>query len=196
MLDELHRAELLKLPFLIIHPGAHLGAGERTGILRIAEALNALFLRHKDAKVKILLETTAGQGSSIGHRFEQLAEIIAAVTIKRRVGICLDTNHVFAAGYDIRSPASYRETFKQFDKIIGLDKLMAFHLNDSLKPLGSHIDRHEHIGKGYLGSEPFRLLLTDKRFNNIPMVLETPKGKNNLNDKRNLAILRKLAMKK
>jgi deoxyribonuclease-4 len=192
LLDELMRAELLRLPYIVMHPGAHLGSGVRAGIRRLADALNRLLRAHRGGSVSILLETTSGQGTSVGYRFEQIAEIIEGIKNRARVGVCVDTCHVFAAGYDLRTPASYRETFREIERIIGLKRVKVFHLNDSRKPLGARIDRHEHIGKGYLGLDAFRLLLNDERFRDVPMVLETPKGKGDRYDRRNLATLRRL----
>jgi deoxyribonuclease-4 len=175
-LMELERCRALDLPAIIAHPGSHTGAGEAEGLRRIRSAVNELLERTAGSPVRLLLETTAGQGSNLGYRFEQLAEMMEGVKQKSRVGVCLDTCHVFAAGYDIRTEDGYRRTMEEFDKIIGLKKLQAFHLNDSKGELGGKLDRHEHIGHGRLGQEPFRLLLRDKRFAAIPKVLETPKG--------------------
>ena len=158
---ELERAERLGIPYLVAHPGSHAGAGEAEGMRRVAEALNVLHAALPGAGVRILLETTAGQGSSLGHRFEQLAAILAGVDQADRVGICLDTCHVFAAGYDIRTPDGYRKTVEDLDACLGLERLQAIHLNDSKGGLGSRVDRHEHIGKGRLGLAPFRRLLND-----------------------------------
>jgi deoxyribonuclease-4 len=176
-LMELERCRALGLPAIIAHPGSHTGAGEAEGLRRIRSAVDELLERTTGSPVHLLLETTAGQGSNLGYRFEQLAEMMEGVKQKSRVGVCLDTCHIFAAGYDIRTEAGYRRTMEEFDKIIGLKKLRAFHLNDSKGELGGKLDRHEHIGHGRLGKEPFRLLLRDPRFAAIPKVLETPKGK-------------------
>src|SRR5262249_33841042 len=145
--------------YLVTHPGAHLDAGEEAGIALVAQALNEVHGKLPDAKVKILLETTAGQGSTLGHRFEHLARILSLTAQARRLGLCLDTCHVFAAGYALSPEKEYRATMREFSRVIGLKWLKAFHLNDSKKPLGSRVDRHEHIGKGCLGVEPFRLLI-------------------------------------
>ena len=174
---ELERCRALGLPAIIAHPGSHTGAGEAAGLRRIRSAVDELLERTTGSPVHILLETTAGQGSNLGYRFEQLAEMMEGVKQKSRVGVCLDTCHVFAAGYDIRTEDGYGRTMEEFDKVIGLKKLQAFHINDSKGELGSKLDRHEHIGHGCLGKEPFRLLLRDERFAAIPKVLETPKGK-------------------
>jgi deoxyribonuclease-4 len=173
---ELGRCRALGLPAIIAHPGSHTGAGEAEGLRRIGDAVNELLERTKGSPVHLLLETTAGQGSNLGYRFEQLAEMIGRVRQKSRAGVCFDTCHVFAAGYDIRTEEGYRRTMEEFDRIIGLKNLQAFHLNDSKGDLGSKLDRHEHIGHGRLGREAFRLLLRDQRFAAIPKVLETPKA--------------------
>jgi deoxyribonuclease-4 len=172
--DELLRAEALGLDGLVMHPGSYTSGTERDGLRLIADALGELLSRRR-LKTRILLEHTAGQGTNLGHRFEHLAVILDALRWTRRVGICLDTCHLVAAGYDITTPAGYRQTFGQLDELIGLDRVHLFHLNDSKKPCGSRVDRHEHIGQGCLGLETFRRLLTDRRFAAMPMVLETPK---------------------
>jgi deoxyribonuclease-4 len=172
---ELERAERLGLAYLVTHPGAHVGSGEEAGLERVIAALDEVHLRCPRFRVRILLETTAGQGSSLGHRFEHLATILDGVTESDRLGVCLDTCHVFAAGYGLESRAEYRKTFRTFDGLIGLDRLCAFHLNDCRKPRGSRIDRHAHIGQGCLGLEAFHLLVNDRRFRDRPMVIETPK---------------------
>lgn len=180
MLNELQRAAILDLPFLVIHPGSHLGSGEKEGMARIARHLNDLFAETRESgesRIRVLLETTAGQGSNLGYRFEHLAEILSGVQDQDRVGICFDTCHVFAAGYDFRTLQGYERTFEEFDRTIGISRILAFHLNDSKHETGSRKDRHEHIGQGFLGLEAFRLLLNDKRFSHVPMVIETPKGK-------------------
>lgn len=174
-IDEMIRAEALGLKYLVTHPGAHVGCGEETGIANVARAIDETHSRCPDFHVKILLEVTAGQGSCLGHRFEHLAEIIKRIRDPRRVGVCLDTCHVFAAGYSLFPETDYRATTAEFDRVIGLRRLKLFHLNDSKKPLGSRVDRHEHIGKGCLGLEPFRLIVNDPRFQRTPMILETPK---------------------
>ena len=171
--DEMHRADRLAIPTLVLHPGSHIGDGIETGIERIASNLNAIF-DAKDWKVTILLETTAGQGKSVGHRFEHIRDIMAKVRRRERLGVCFDTCHVFAAGYDISDGESYSATFAEFDRIIGLNHLKLFHVNDSKKICGSRVDRHEHIGQGEIGPEAFRLLFTDKRFIDIDKILETP----------------------
>ena len=192
MLVELKRAELLGLPYLVMHPGSHLGSGEKEGIKKISRSINWLYGKTKGYKVKILLETTAGQGSTMGYRFEHLAEIIEKVRENQRLGICYDTCHTFAAGYDIRTKKVYEATFKEFDKVIGLSRLKVIHVNDSLKDLGSRVDRHQHIGEGKIGLEGFRLLMNDKRWDKIPKILETPKEAGTTRDIKNLNVLKSL----
>ncbi len=190
---EMERAERLGIPYLVTHPGQHLGAGEAEGIARVGEALNLLHAALPAARLQILLETTAGQGSSLGCRFEQIAAILEQLERAERVGICLDTCHVFAAGYDIASPTGYRRTLRELDACLGLARLKVIHLNDSEKGLGSHVDRHTHIGQGALGLQAFRLLLADPRLRRVPMILETPKDGDALkSDRLNLARLRGL----
>ena len=192
--EEINRADLLGVSYLVFHPGSHKGTGEREGILRISESLNRILEKVLSTKVQLLLETTSGQGSHIGYRFEQLETIISQVDQKDRLGVCFDTAHVFAAGYDLRDSETYNATFRQFDEIIGLTRLKVFHLNDSKSDPGSRLDRHEHIGKGLLGLETFRLLINDIRFEKHPMVLETPCGMDY--NKVNLKLLRSLKRKK
>ncbi len=171
--DEMERADLLDIPTLVLHPGSHIGDGIETGIERIASNINSI-LDGKDWKVTVLLETTAGQGNSVGHRFEHIRDIMARVKRREKLGVCFDTCHAFAAGYDISNAESYTATFAEFDRIIGLNHLKLFHVNDSKKICGSRVDRHEHIGQGEIGPEAFRLLFTDKRFIDIDKILETP----------------------
>jgi deoxyribonuclease-4 len=191
--EELERAERLGIPYLVTHPGSHAGAGEAEGIRRVAEALNLLHAALPGFRVQTLLETTAGQGSSLGYRFEQLAAILARVEAANRVGICLDTCHVFAAGYDIRTPETYRKTLEEFAACLGLERMRAIHLNDSRGDLGSRVDRHEHIGEGQLGLASFRHLVNDPRLRHVPMILETPKDDDFVRaDRRNLSRLRRL----
>lgn len=193
-LIEMQRAEMLGARYLVTHPGAHMGEGEEAGLQRVAEALDEVHTRCEGFKLMVLLETTAGMGTSLGHRFEHLARLLELTDCSKRLGVCLDTCHVFAAGYELAPQDKYEKTMAEFGKRVGFKKLKAFHLNDSLKPLGSRVDRHAHIGKGCLGIEPFRLLLNDARFADRPMVLETPKeeGDNKEMDKVNLAALRGL----
>jgi deoxyribonuclease-4 len=173
--DELDRAEALGLDALVMHPGSYTSGTEAGGLKLIADALASILASRPGMHVRILLEHTAGQGTNLGHRFEHLAEIIDLLGGSPRVGVCLDTCHLLTAGYDICSEAGYRETFRQFGTIVGFSRLKAFHLNDSKKPCASRVDRHEHIGKGCIGVEPFRWLLNDPRFARLPMLLETPK---------------------
>jgi len=195
-LDEIKRADMLKIPCLVFHPGSHMGAGEEDGLKRVAESLDWAMSRTPQSEVTLTLETTAGQGRSLGHRFEHMATIMEMVDEPGRTGVCLDTCHVFAAGYGIGSKKGYKETFASFDAIIGLDKLKMFHVNDSKKELGSRVDRHEHIGRGHIGLEGFRLLINDRRFTKTPMILETPKGPAGLDDIVNLNVLTGLVGKK
>ena len=175
-IDELNRCEALEIPYLISHPGAHMGAGEEEGIKTIAESIDQAHRACPGYKVKIALEITAGQGSVLGSRFEQMARIYDAVKENERLRLCFDTEHAFAAGYDLRTEEGYQHAFAELDRHIGLKRLVAFHINDSMKPLNSHVDRHEHIGKGHLGLETFRRLVNDRRFAGIPMCLETEPG--------------------
>lgn len=173
---ELDRADRLGIAGVVAHPGAFTTSSEEAGLARIVTALDEIHARTPNAKARCLLETTAGQGSCLGHRFEHLAAIIAGVKQPERLGVCVDTCHVFAAGYPLAPKKEYMATIKALDDAVGLDRVAAFHLNDSKKELGSRVDRHEHIGRGKLGLEPFSLLLNDKRFRDTPMYLETAKG--------------------
>jgi deoxyribonuclease-4 len=190
--EELTRANQLELPFLVLHPGAHLGAGEEAGLEKIVASINRVFRKIPKVKTRIALETTAGQGSCLGHRFEQIAYIIQNVREPERLCVCLDTAHIFAAGYDISSEAAIKRTFRGFDRTIDLEHLAALHLNDSKTARGSRVDRHEHIGKGKIGLAAFRFIMRDRRFRKIPKVLETPKGKDLREDVENLKTLREL----
>ncbi|HNP86196.1 MAG TPA: deoxyribonuclease IV [Kouleothrix sp.] len=190
--DELERCAALGIPYLVTHPGAHTGAGEAAGLAREITALNRLLDAGVGGDVVILLETTAGQGTCLGYRFEHLAELIAGATHPERLAVCVDTCHMLAAGYDIRTPEAYTATFAEFDRVIGLGKIKAFHLNDSQKDLGSRVDRHTHIGAGCIGLEGFRAIVNDPRFQGLPMLLETPKGDDLAEDIANLARLRSL----
>ena len=202
MADEIDRAESLGLLGVVLHPGCYTAGNEADGLSLIADALLGLLHERRRGKTMILLEQTAGQGTALGATFEQLASIIAKMQDHRRVGVCLDTCHLIAAGYDIVSPEGYASTFKQFGRLVGFERLQAFHLNDSKKPLGSRVDRHEHIGQGHLGLEPFRRLVNDRRFRDLPMLLETPKGEGKASgpitvdpmDERNLNLLRRLVV--
>lgn len=199
--EELDRAEALGLDGLVMHPGSYTTGTEEEGLRLIAQGLRTLLDERPDRPTMILLEHTAGQGTNLGHRFEHLATIIDMLDGSPRVGVCLDTCHLLTAGYDICSEEGYRRTFRDFDRIVGLDRIKVFHLNDSKKPCASRVDRHEHIGKGCLGLDPFRWLLNDRRFRKLPMLLETPKletpesrRKSDVDpwDARNLRTLRRL----
>jgi deoxyribonuclease IV len=193
--EELVRADQLELPFLVLHPGAHLGEGEEAGLEKIVDSIDAVFREIPKVKTRIALEITAGQGSCIGHRFEHLAHIIANVREPERLCVCLDTAHLFAAGYEIGSESGVRETFHEFDCVIpqAQDRLVAIHVNDSKTGRGSRVDRHEHIGKGRIGLDAFRFIMRSPRFRKIPKVLETPKGNDLAEDVINLKTLRRLA---
>jgi deoxyribonuclease IV len=191
--EELTRAHQLELPFLVLHPGAHLGAGEEAGLEKIIESIDGVLSRIPKVKTRIALETTAGQGSCLGNKFEHLAYIISRVHEPERLCVCLDTAHVFAAGHDIGSESAVRTMFAQFDRAIGLDRLAAIHVNDSKTARGSRVDRHEHIGQGKIGLDAFRFIMRHRRFRKIPKVLETPKGKDLREDVMNLKALRALA---
>jgi deoxyribonuclease-4 len=173
--EEMDRAEMLGLAGLVMHPGSYTTGNEADGLRLIAEGLDQLLRERPRARTRILLEHTAGQGTNLGYRFEHLASILERLDGSPRVGVCLDTCHLLTAGYDLCSAEGYARTFQEFDRVVGLDRIAVFHLNDSKKPCGSRVDRHEHIGKGCLGLEPFRLLLNDPRFDTLPMLLETPK---------------------
>lgn len=188
--DELERANALGVPYVVTHPGSHLSKGEDWGIARIAASLDEIHERTPGLNVKTLLETTAGQGTNLGYTFEQIATMRNRVKARERVGVCADSCHMFAAGYDLKTRAGYDDTWKRLDDVIGFTNLKAFHLNDSKKPLASRIDRHEHIGQGILGLDPFRWLLEDPRFADIPGLLETPGDE--VDFERNLKLLRSL----
>jgi len=175
LLEELDRADALGLDGLVMHPGSYTSGTEAGGLKLIGDALASILEARPRGRTRILLEHTAGQGTNLGHRFEHLAEILDLVGGSPRVGVCLDTCHLLAAGYDICSEDGYRDTFRRFGRLVGFSRLKAFHLNDSKKPCGSRVDRHEHIGQGCLGLEPFRWILNDRRFAKLPMLLETPK---------------------
>ncbi len=191
-IDELERCEALGVPFLVAHPGSHVGSGEEQGIKTIAKSIDEAHARCKGFKTKIALEITAGQGSNLGYSFQQMGQIFDAVTENERLRLCFDTEHAFAAGYDLRTEEEYEKTFALLDEHIGLEKIVAFHLNDATKPINSRIDRHQHIGQGFIGLDAFRRLLNDARFFGIPMCLETPKGPDLKEDVENLATLRSL----
>ena len=188
--SQLLLADLLGIPYFVTHMGSHLDAGEDEGLKLLSESLNLLFEQTEGGEVMVLLETTAGQGTNLGYTFEHLRRTIDSTKYPERLGVCLDTCHVFVAGYDIRTEKAYHETFDEFDRVIGLDRLRAFHLNDAKAKYCSRVDRHEHIGEGNLGELPFKLLLNDARFADVPMVIETPKMEEM--HATNLAVLRNL----
>jgi len=193
LIQEIELATQLGLPFLVLHPGAHLGAGEAAGIKQIVAGLDQVIAATRRSPVRVALENTAGQGTCLGHRIEHLAAIFDRVKKPERLGVCLDTAHFFAAGYDIRTPKGWNAAIREVASLIGLKQILAFHLNDSKTPLGSRVDRHEHIGKGYLGKQAFRHIVNDARFKKHPGCLETPKSEDLHEDVQNLAVLRSLA---
>ena len=190
--DELERAEALGLPFVVIHPGSHRGAGAEAGLARVASAIDVLTARTPGYRVKIALENSAGAGHTVGRTIGELGAMLERCARPERAGVCLDTCHLFAAGHDVRSRAGWEAVVADCAVAIGLPRVLAFHLNDSRAPLGSGLDRHEHIGQGQLGLAAFRLVLRDPRFARVPKALETPKDPEPLMDRRNLAVLRKL----
>ncbi len=192
--EELRRCEELGIAYLVMHPGAHGGEGIERGLARLVENLDLAIEISRVESVSVLIENTAGQGSSLGSSFEELAFVLQTSSFGSTMGVCYDTAHGFAAGYDIRGERAYSLTFEKFDAQIGLDSLRFFHLNDSKREAGSRVDRHEHIGKGNIGLEGFRLLVNDPRFGRHPMVLETPKGKDLKEDMENLRVLRSLVV--
>lgn len=193
-IDELQRADALGIAYVVTHPGSFTTSSEETGLRRVAEALDEVHAQSRGVKAQCLLENTAGQGTNLGWRFEHLAAILDSVKHPDLVGVCIDTCHTFAAGYPLAERKEYLATMRSLDKTVGLEKVRAFHLNDSKKPLGSRVDRHEHIGEGHLGRNPFRHLLNDRRFRRVPMYMETPKGQRDgvELDVMNLATLRGL----
>jgi deoxyribonuclease-4 len=199
---ELQRAEQLGIPYVVMHPGAFTTSSEEAGLKRIIESLDEIHQKIGKLKVCTLLENTAGQGSALGRQFEHLATILDGVAEPKRVGVCIDTCHLLAAGYPLSTQEDYETTIGKLDKIVGVKKVKAFHLNDSKKELGSRVDRHEHIGQGKIGLNGFRFLLNDPRFAKVPMYLETPKededgdSTTGTMDRMNLATLRKLVGKK
>jgi deoxyribonuclease-4 len=192
LIIELKRCEALGIPWLVLHPGAHVGSGEKAGLIRVAEGLAEVHAAAPGFRTQVLLETTAGQGSSLGHTFEQLARIIEMTPQGERLGVCLDTCHVFAAGYELRTEEGYGATMAAFDRALGLERLKALHLNDSKGEFGERKDRHEHIGKGHIGLEGFRHVVNDPRLAGLPGLLETPKAEDLAEDRENLAVLRAL----
>lgn len=195
-LDELNRCAALGITALVFHPGAHLGAGEADGIKRIGESLNLIHKQTRGNRVLSALESTAGQGTAIGYQFEHLRAIIDIVEEQQHMAVCVDTCHLFAAGYDIATERGWNETVKQFDDIVGLERLVAVHVNDSKRELGSKVDRHEHIGKGRIGMDGFGALMNDPRFDGIPKILETPKSEDLHEDVENMRVLRSLVQAK
>ena len=190
--DELDRAERLGIHAVVLHPGSHLGAGADAGIDQIARSLDQIHAAIPNHRVITLLETGAGQGTCVGCTFEELGKMLKLVDDPKRAGICFDTCHVFAAGYEMRTYDAYQRTIDEMLRHVGLESVGAFHLNDSKKPLGARVDRHTHIGEGELGLEPFRFLLNDPRFARLPKVIETPKPHETESDRKNLATLRSL----
>jgi deoxyribonuclease-4 len=192
--DELETCARLGINKVVMHPGSHLTDSPQAGLARVVEAFDLLLAEVPQFEGKVLVETTAGQGSNLGRTFEELGTIIHGSRFPEKFAVCFDTCHTFAAGYDTSTEEGYRDTMEQFDRIIGLDRLQCFHFNDSKKGLGSRVDRHEHIGQGALGLNPFRFILNDPRFATVPKILETPKGDNNEMDAVNLAVLRGLVL--
>jgi deoxyribonuclease IV len=190
--EELVRADRLALPFLVLHPGAHMGAGVEAGLQKVVASLDAIYQTMPRIKTRIALETTAGQGSSLGRTFEELAFVLHSCREPERLGVCIDTAHLFAAGYDLGTDEGVRRTFARFHRVVGFDRLVAIHMNDSKAAAGSRVDRHEHIGKGKIGLHVFRHIMREPRFRNIPKVIETPKGPDMAEDVVNLGILRSL----
>lgn len=188
--DELHRCDLLDIPYLVVHPGAHMGLGEEWGLRRVAAAINRVHREAPALRASIVLEVTAGQGTTLAYKFEHFAVILEQVAAAERLGFCLDTCHVLAAGYDFRTRRGYDQMMDAWDDLVGIARLRVIHLNDSKKDLGSRVDRHEHIGQGYIGTKGFEFLLNDRRLAELPMVLETPKDDDA--DVRNLRTLRGL----
>lgn len=193
LLEEVERVETLGIEYLVMHPGAHMGAGEEEGIRTIIASLNEIHRKTEGCRMKILLETTAGQGTNLGCRFEQIEAMIEGVDAPDRLGVCIDTCHIFAAGYDLRSEAGYEKTMKELFSRFGKKKILCVHVNDSLKPFESRVDRHAHIGEGEIGKEGFRCLMQDPRFRKVPKILETPKGEKVEMDLINLGLLRRFA---
>ncbi|PYN24407.1 MAG: deoxyribonuclease IV [Candidatus Rokuibacteriota bacterium] len=194
--DELERAEALGLSCVVIHPGSHMGAGLEAGLRRVIAALDETLARTSGYRIKVALENTAGGGNSVGRTFAELATLIDGAARPERIGVCVDTCHLFAAGYDVRTEAGFGRAMTECESAVGRRRVLAFHLNDARAPLGSGLDRHEHIGRGFLGLAPFRFLLNDRRFARVPKVLETPKKPEPTADLRNLAILRRLRLRR
>ncbi|OQY45162.1 MAG: deoxyribonuclease IV [Anaerolineaceae bacterium 4572_78] len=189
---ELRRCEILKIPYLVLHPGAHVKSGREAGLKRVAEGLDMVHNATSGYQVKIALELTAGQGTVLGYQFDELSTIISKCQQHERLVVCFDTCHAIAAGYEFRNESAYQAMIDKFDTVIGLDKLVVIHLNDSIGDLGSRLDRHAHIGMGKIGLEPFGFFLNDSRFTDIPFLLETPQDVKIESDRENLARLRSL----
>ena len=196
LIVELQRCEALGVIGLVLHPGSHRGAGEEAGLERIAQALGEAHAATPGYRTQVLLETTSGGGNIVGYTFEHLAWLLDHTHEGDRLGVCLDTCHVFTAGYELRTLDGYQATIDTFDHVIGLDRLKVVHLNDTTGELGSHRDRHEHIGKGQIGLDGFRHVLNDPRLSAVPGLLETPKGDDLREDRENLATLRSLIAQK
>ena len=192
LIDELTRAEQLGILGVVLHPGAHMSTGEEAGLARIIAGLDRAHAATPGYRTLTLIETTAGQGTALGYRFEHLQVLLAGVREPERIGFCLDTCHIFAAGYDITTPETYAATMAEFDRLVGLERLKCFHFNDSKKGLGARVDRHDAIGTGALGLAPFGFILNDPRFAATPMILETPKSEDMHEDVENLKTLRGL----
>lgn len=193
-MDEMERAEQLEIPFIVMHPGSHKGCGEDEGLRSVIRAFNRLLKETAGFRVNILVENTAGQGTALGHSFEQLGRIIEETVEPERIGVCLDTCHAFAAGYDLRDKEGYGTAMEELDSLVGLDRLKVLHLNDCKKGLGSRVDRHEHIGGGTLGLNCFQLIMNDRRLEDAPKFLETPKFLDGRDmDPVNLELLRGMA---
>jgi deoxyribonuclease-4 len=190
--EELGHCQALEIPYLVLHPGSHMGAGEESGLEQVARALDRARDETPGYGVQVLLENTAGQGTNLGHKFEHLATLLSSVRDNSWLGVCFDTCHAFAAGYELREPAGYEATWQQMEELVGLERVKVIHVNDAKGDLGSRLDRHEHIGQGMMGLEPFRMLLNDDRFRDLPMLLETPKGPDLFEDRENLRLLRSL----
>jgi deoxyribonuclease-4 len=191
-IDELQRCDALGIRSLIFHPGSHTGAGEEAGLRAIAAALNRAHEETPECRTLSTLETTAGQGTNLGYRFEQLATIVGLVKTPERMAVCIDTCHLFAAGYPIHTEEGWEETIREFDRVLGVKLITAVHVNDSMKPFGSKLDRHEHIGKGEMGLAAFRMLMNDHRFDRIPKILETEKDEEMNEDVENMKVLKSL----
>ncbi len=190
--DEVERAEALGLSCVVVHPGSHVGEGADAGLARVVAALDEVIARTPGARVRVALENTAGAGRVLGRSFAELGQLLGRVARPDRLGVCIDTCHLFAAGYDVRTREGWQQALDECDSCVGLDRVIAFHLNDAASDLGSGLDRHAHIGRGRLGLAPFRRLLADRRLSKIPKVLETPKDPEPIADRRNLATLRRL----